>query len=137
VLLLIGFAVSGRWDLAPLVVGLTVGLGLAGMGVGCVVGTLWQWPAPPSGANPFLKGNSGGLPALLSFSVSSGVTMVLALPLVALAVGSIWLPWLGWVALVVGVVGGLVCLLAGIGWGGRLLDRRWPEVLAAVSEKAA
>ncbi|MFP5282665.1 MAG: hypothetical protein ACLGIF_04355, partial [Actinomycetes bacterium] len=85
----VGLAVSGRWSLAPLVLGLAVGVGLVGLGVGSVVGALWQWPAPPPGANPFSKGNSGGLPGLLSLSVSSVGTLLLSLPVLALALGAV------------------------------------------------
>lgn len=137
VLLGVAVGVSGEWRLLPMVAGLTFGLALTGLGVGSLVGVLWQWPAPPPGANPFQKGNSGGLPPLLSFSVTSMATMILSLPVIGLAFGSIWLPWLGWLALPVGVVLGGVVLLVGVNQGGRLLDRRWPEVLAAVGEKAA
>jgi len=61
----------------------------------------------------------------------------LSLPLAALAVGSFWLAWLGWIALPLGLVFGYVVLRVGIVQGGKLLDRRWPEVMSAVSEKAA
>jgi ABC-2 type transport system permease protein len=138
IVLLVGTAiVSGEWRLLPMVAGVSLGIALIGLGVGSFVGSLWQWPAPPPGANPFQKGSSGGLPSLLSFTASSLGTFVLSLPLVALAAGSFWLPWLGWLALPVGVAVGYVVLRIGIVQGGKLLDRRWPEVMAAVSEKAA
>lgn len=136
VLVLVAMAFSGRWSLLPVVLGLTVGFVLVGLGVGCYVGALWQWPAPPPGTNPFQKGSSGGLPAFLSFSVSSLATLVLTVPMIGLAVGSIWVPWLGWLTLVVGAAVGAVVLWAGIVWGGRRLDAHWPEVLTAVSERS-
>src|SRR5690606_6252035 len=77
-------AISGQWHLTAQVLALVVGLTLIGLGVGSYVGALWQWPAPPPGASPFQRGNSGGLPALLSFAVSSGLTLLLASPLIAL-----------------------------------------------------
>lgn len=135
VLMGLGLALTSQWHLLPLQLRLTLGVALVGLGVGSVVGALWQWPAPPPGTNPFSSGNSGGLPSLLSFSVASLATAVLSLPVVALAVGAIWVPWLGWLALPVGVGIGVVALVAGITYGGRLLDRRWPEVLAAVGER--
>lgn len=135
VLLVVAFALTGAWHLLGPALGLTVAFLLTGLGVGSFVGALWQWPAPPPGANPFQKGGSGGLPALLSFSVSTIATSVLALPTIALAVWSIWTPWVGWLTLPVGLVTGLLVLRAGIDRGGRLLDRRWPEVMLAVSER--
>lgn len=135
VLIVVSGVVTGRWDLMPQVVGLSVGLGLIGLGVGSWVGSIWQWAAPPPGANPFQKGSSGGLPAFLSFGLATAGTMVLALPTIAAVVGSIWVPWLAYVGLVVGVVSGLVVLRIGVAQGGKLLDRRWPEALASVSER--
>jgi ABC-2 type transport system permease protein len=35
----------------------------------------------------------------------------------------------------VGLGSGVVVFKIGIAWGGRLLERRWPEALQAVSEK--
>ena len=74
------------------VLGLTVGLMLISLGVGAFVGTLWQWPAPPPGANPFQSGNNGGLPALLSFTVASFGTLLLAAPPIGLVVWSFFTP---------------------------------------------
>jgi ABC-2 type transport system permease protein len=131
------FAFSRQWSLLVPVVALTIGLSLIGLGVGAYVGSLWQWPAPPPGANPFQKGSSGGLPSLLSFSVATFGTVILGLPTIALVVGSIWVNWLGYLAVVVGLVSGVVVLRLGISLGGRMLDRRWPEVMHAVSERTA
>ncbi|SDT25962.1 ABC-2 type transport system permease protein [Friedmanniella luteola] len=134
VLLAAAVLLTGRWDLLPAVLALTVAFLLGGLGVGAFVGALWQWPAPPPGANPFQKGSSGGLPALLSFSVATSGTVLVALPTAALVVGSFFTPWLGWLAVPVGLVTGVVALRVGVAQGGRLLERRWPEVMAAVSE---
>ena len=109
---------------------------LAGLGVGSLVGALWQWPAPPPGANPFQTGNSGGLPALLSFTVTTFGTLIVSAPTIALVIWSFFTPWVGYLALPVGLASGLVVLRIGITQGGRMLDRRWPEALKAVSEKA-
>jgi ABC-2 type transport system permease protein len=137
VLLAAAVIVTGRWNLLAPVVGLTFGLLLIGLGVGSLVGTLWQWPAPPPGANPFQRGNSGGLPALLSVFVTMVGTLILGLPTIALVVWSFFTPWVGYLTIPVGLLCGLVVLRLGITYGGRLLDRRWPEVMAAVSERAA
>ena len=136
VLLVVALVLTGSWSLLGVALGLTVTFLLVGLGVGAFVGALWQWPAPPPGANPFQKGSSGGLPALLSFTVSTLVTMVLSLPVVALAVWSAWTPWVGWLTVPVGLVLGLLVLRLGIARGGARLERRWPEVMLAVSERA-
>jgi ABC-2 type transport system permease protein len=62
VLLAVSLLVSGSWALAAPAAALSLGSALAGLGVGSVVGALWQWPAPPPGANPFASSNQGGLP---------------------------------------------------------------------------
>ncbi|HEX8511191.1 MAG TPA: hypothetical protein VF635_17060 [Propionibacteriaceae bacterium] len=136
VLSVVSLAVVGQWRLWLPVTALTVGLTLISLGAGAYVGALWQWPAPPPGANPFQNGSSGGLPSLLSFLLTSTATTLLALPTIALVIASSWWPWLGWLALVVGLVSGFAVLRAGIRWGGTLLDRRWPEVMASVSQSA-
>ncbi len=129
-LVLVGPRVS--W---PGLAGVTLSLALTGLGAGALVGAWWQWPSPPPGTNPFRQGSSGGLPGLLSFSVTSSAAVVVSLPAAALATGSYWVPWLGWPALLIGLVGGAFALRLGMRRGGRLLDRRWPEVLAAVGER--
>lgn len=135
VLTVVGLALSGEWSLWLPVVTVIVTLILVSLGVGSLVGTLWQWPAPPPGSNPFQRGSSGGLPALAAFGVTSLGSLLLALPALVLAAASWWIGWLGWVGLLVGLGSGVVVLWQGIVRGGLILDRRWPEVLAAVSRR--
>ena len=135
VLLAVAVPLTGRWDLLAPVLGLTLVFLLGGLGVGSFVGALWQWPAPPPGASPFQKGSSGGLPAMLSFTVATIGTLVVALPTAALVVWSQFTPEVGWLAVPVGLVTGAGVIRLGVDQGGRLLERRWPEVLAAVSER--
>ena len=122
-------AVAGRWDLFPVSIALTAGFMLIGLGVAMWMGVIFPGKAPPPGSSPFSAGNSGGVQAMISFSVASGVTLLFALPTIALAVASFWVGWLAWVALVVGLASGVIVLRLGIIKGGALLDRRWPEVL--------
>jgi ABC-2 type transport system permease protein len=139
IVILLGVAMitTGEWHLLVPAVGLTFALMLTGLGVGCLVGTLWQWPAPPPGANPFGVSNAGGLPSLLSFAVTMFCTLILTLPTIALVVWSFYTPWVGYLTLPVGLVCGFIVLRIGIVQGGRILDRRWPEAMLAVSEKIA
>lgn len=135
VLIVVGLALSGTWSVWPQVLAVSVTLTLVSLGVGAFVGTLWQWPAPPPGSSPFQKGSSGGLPSLAAFSVTSGASLLLAAPTIGLVIGSFWVPGLEWLGLAVGLaIGGLV-LWQGVVRGGAQLERRWPEVLAAVSER--
>lgn len=134
-LTVIGLAVTGLWSVWLPVVAVSVTLTLVSIGVGSFVGTLWQWPAPPAGANPFQKGASGGLPSLAAFGVTSLASLVLALPTIGLVAASFWDARLAWLGLAVGAGIGVVTLWQGVVRGGAVLDRRWPEVLAAVSER--
>jgi len=128
--------VSGRLDLLPITLALTTTFMLSGLGIAMWAGVIFPGKAPPPGANPFSSSGSGGLPALISFAVSSGLTLAVGLPTIALVVASFWVDWLEWVALVVGVAIGVLVLRLGITRGGALLDRRWPEVLARVEAVA-
>jgi ABC-2 type transport system permease protein len=137
ILLCVAMIITGEWQLLVPAVGLALALLLTGLGVGSLVGTLWQWPAPPPGANPFTRGNAGGLPSLLSFTLTMFGTVILALPTIALVIWSFATAWVGYLTLPVGLVCGFIVLRIGIMQGGRILDRRWPEAMLAVSEKAA
>ena len=112
ILLAVAMITTGEWHLLVPAVGLTFALMLTGLGVGCLVGTLWQWPAPPPGANPFSMGNAGGLPSLLSFAVTMCCTLILTLPTIALVVWSFFTPWVGYLTLV-GLVSGFIVLRIG------------------------
>lgn len=133
-LTVVGLALTGLWQVWLPILAVSVTLTMVSLGVGSFVGTLWQWPAPPPGANPFQKGNSGGLPSLAAFGVTSLVSLVLTLPTIGLVIASFWNGWLAWLGLVLGLMIGPIVLWQGVVRGGRMLDRRWPEVLAAVSE---
>lgn len=135
VLTVLGLGLSGAWQLWLPVVAVSIPLILVSLGVGTFVGTLWQWPAPPPGSNPFQKGSSGGIPALASFSVTGLVSLVLSAPTIGLVVASFWIDWLAWLGLAIGLVIGAVTVWQGAVRGGARLDRRWPEVLAAISER--
>ena len=133
-LTVIGLALSGEWSAWLPVVTISITLTLVSVGVGAYAGTLWQWPAPPPGANPFQKGTKGGLPSLAAFGVTSAPQSGARALTIALVIRSFWVGWLGWLALGVGAVVGSLVLWQGVVRGGSVLDWRWPEVLSAVSD---
>lgn len=135
VLTVLGLLLSGTPQLWLPVVAVSIPLLLVSVGVGTFVGTLWQWPAPPPGSNPFQKGRSGGFPVFASFSVTSLISLVLSAPTIGLVIASFWTGWLAWLGLAIGLVIGAITLWQGVVRGGARLDRRWPEVLAAISER--
>ena len=87
--------------------------------------------ALPDTANPFAVSAGGGLAkGLLTMAVLLGAVLAgLPLQVVALVLGPVW-PWLG---LPAGIGYGAAAYLIGSGVAGDLLDRRMPEVLAAIT----
>ena len=126
---------SGEAHLFSVVLALTIGLGLIGLGVGCWAGSVWQVPVPPPGQSPFQRNNSGGLASLASMGASTGLTVIIGLPTIVLVILSYWFGWLAYLAIVVGIVSGALAIRYGVRIGGRRLEARWPEVLTRVSAK--
>jgi ABC-2 type transport system permease protein len=134
VLVAVGGAVLGdRADAVPAVLGATLALLGAGLGVSSVASALAPYPAPPPGANPFQSPRGAGAAAVLAQFATSGLTTALALPALLPAVLAVLGPaWVGWTALPVGVALCALWTWLGITQGGAVLDRRAPEVLARV-----
>ena len=106
----------------------------AGLGVSSVASALTPYPAPPPGANPFQSPRGAGAAAVLAQFATSGLTTALALPALVPAVVAVLGPaWVGWIALVVGTALAGLWTWLGIDRGGAVLDRRGPEVLARVA----
>ena len=125
----LGTVVGGRPELAPAAVGLAVGTLLVGNGVAAVSSVALAFPVPPAGSNPF-SGNAGaGAAALLQQGASMLVLGPLLLPLGGLAVWAWFVPAAGWLLVAVGTAWGVGLLAVGISVGGRVMDRRGPELL--------
>jgi ABC-2 type transport system permease protein len=88
---------------------------------------------PEAGANPFRSNTGGSARVLLAQAASGAVAVTVALPsAVGVALGALgWAPG-PWLALVVGPAAGVVVLVIAIQVGGQVVDRRGPEILAAV-----
>ncbi len=119
---------------AQLPAALGVGLCAFGISVGTagITSVLAPYPMPDS-ANPFaMNTGQGSAKSLLSF-VSMILTWVLASPML---VAFVLLPdHLHWVLLPTGLLWGLALAWVGTRVAGNLLERRAPEVLAAVTPK--
>ena len=91
--------------------------------------------ALPETTNPFAMSSGGGMAkGLLTLGVLFGAVIgTLPLQIAAYFLGVIWL----WIGLPVGVAYGVAAYLIGSGVAGDLLDRRLPEVLAAVTPNRA
>lgn len=130
VLCLLALAWSGRWDLAGVEIGATLGgLGVAS-GVGSWAGAIWHYPMPPIESNLNTRGN---MSAAVGFLVAMALAGLLLAPVWALAVAVGFLPVLSWISPVVSLLVGGVAVWAGVLLGGRRLDQAWPEVLRAVT----
>lgn len=127
---------AGRLDLLPASLGAALGLTAIAAGSGAWVGGFLPGRAPAPEANPFGRGSAGGVQSLLAMMIMSPITLILGAPALGFAIAAIWNPALGWVSLVLGLVIGALALWGGAVLGGRLLDRRWPEVLAEVSSES-
>jgi ABC-2 type transport system permease protein len=103
-----------------------------GVGVGLVMPlSVRAAYALPESTNPFAMGSGGG-PAkgMLAFAVLFGAVVVsVPLQIVALVLGSVWL----WIGLPVGIAYGVAAYLIGSGVAADMLDKRMPEVLAAIT----
>ena len=129
----LGTMVGGRPELAPAAVGLAVGTLLVGNGVAAVSSVALAFPVPPAGSNPF-SGNAGaGAAALLQQGASMLVLGPLLLPLGGLAAWAWFVPAAGWLLVPVGTAWGVGLLAVGISVGGRVMDRRGPELLGRLT----
>ncbi|GAB3616708.1 hypothetical protein GCM10027416_12650 [Okibacterium endophyticum] len=121
----------GDWVVLPSVFGVAACLLLAGLGVSSVSSARFPYPAVQPGDSPFQQPQTSGTNSGLVQSIALVGTIALALPTLIYA-------WLGlvedasWhtVALWVGVGTGLVVYLLGVWIGGRVFERRGPEIMA-------
>ncbi len=130
---LLGAYVAGRPALAPAVVGLALGALLVGNAVAAVSSVALPFPVPPAGSNPFAGNPGGGTAALAQQGLAMLVLVPLLLPLLGLAVWAWFTPPVGWALLGAGTVYGGGLLAVGVTVGGRIMDRRAPELLARLS----
>ncbi|GAB3618042.1 hypothetical protein GCM10027416_25990 [Okibacterium endophyticum] len=119
-------------DLLPGLLGISLGLMLTGFGVASVTSARVIFPVPEAGDNPFKSQPGAALPSTIATFATWGVVAVLVLPELVLAiVGFVTgAQLLGWLSLVAGIVLGLLFLVLGVRIGGRIVDRRGPELLA-------
>ena len=133
-LTLAGALLADRTDLLPAVLGAATGCYGAGLGVSSVASALTPYAAPPPGANPFQTPRGAAAATFVAQLASSAAITALALPALAPAVVAVVGPsWVGWTSLAAALVTAPLWTVLGVRHGGAVLDRRLPEVLAAVS----
>jgi ABC-2 type transport system permease protein len=119
------------WVLLPGLIGLSACVLLAGLGVSSVASAGYPYPAVHPGDSPFAQPQAAGSSGSTVQAFSLIITILLASPLVALVVlGAVSDPFWYLVALGAGPVLGLLVLVLGVHWGGSIIARRAPELLA-------
>ncbi len=116
----------------PLVLPAMVGVGLgilgAGIGVSAVVSARFPYPAVLPGESPFSQpasGNGGLVQALTFVAIIALSAPVLALGAASVTIGGAY----PWATLAGGLLLGFLVLLGGLELGGRIFDRRGPDLL--------
>ncbi|TDE93921.1 hypothetical protein EXU48_10655 [Occultella glacieicola] len=134
----ISLGVTGRWDLAPVVLGASLGALGVSLGVSSVTSARLLYPTPKPGDSPFKQPQGAAMATMISQGLGSLASMVVSLPYLALAIAALLTSsaLLGWLTLGVGVVEGVAVMLLGIRWGARIFDRRGPELLQQVMSYA-
>ena len=133
-LVLVGSFVSvlvvGDYSIFPGLVGLSLCVLLVALGISSVVSAGFPYPAVHPGDSPFAQPQAAGSGGSVIQSLSILVTLVLSSPVVLLVFLFPALPSVQYLGLGLGAVIGLAVLVGGVLWGGHLVDKRAPELLA-------
>lgn len=130
-------AITGSWSMLPGLLGITIGVLLSGFALSSVVSGRFVFAVPAPGESPFTAKPGGGMSLLISNFATWGLLGVLVLPefilaIVSFATGQVVF---GWVSIVVGALLGGALLIMGTRLGGRILDRRGPELLVQLQNQ--
>ncbi|QAY70304.1 hypothetical protein [Xylanimonas protaetiae] len=130
----ISVAVAGDWAWLPPLLGLSLGTLGASTGVSSLVSARWLYPVPKPGESPFKQPQGATGATMLAQTVGMGLTLLVSVPALALALAAILLSHvvLGWVAFVVALAVGVAVLVVGVRWGARTYDAKAPELLQRV-----
>ncbi|MBP3034699.1 transporter [Arthrobacter sp. zg-ZUI100] len=125
----------GEGDLIPVLLGVSLAILLGGFGLSSVVSARYTYNVPLPGENAFKTPPGSGGRTMLVQGLGMLAQIVIVFPVLALAVTALLSdnPVWDWATLAGGILLGAGLLVAGIRIGGKWLDRRAPELLAAVS----
>lgn len=121
----------GDMAVLPSMIGVSAGILFAGLGLSSLLSARFPYPAVRPGDSPFRQPQSTGASSSLIQSIAFFATLVLASP--ALGMGLLGLVDGGLLplySLVAGLGVGLAVLVIGVRFGGRVFERRGPELLA-------
>jgi ABC-2 type transport system permease protein len=120
----------GDWEVAPTLIGVSLCILLAGVGVSSITSAAFPYAVVRPGDSPFQQPQSGTSSALVQ-SFSFGAILLLSAPTLLLAVLSFLEDGgLNWATFWVGLAIGATVLVFGIAGGGRIFTARAPELLA-------
>ncbi|MGK9146619.1 hypothetical protein KXS11_03190 [Plantibacter flavus] len=120
----------GDWDALPSMIGVSTCLLLSGAGIASYVSARFPYPTSLPGDSPFQQPQVPGSSGLSTQFMSLLGALVLTVPAGWLAVlGLVGEPNWNFAALAVGVGTGALVLAIGILAGGRVFDRRSPEIV--------
>ncbi len=124
---------TGLWSYAPALLGASIGVLGATLGVSALTAVTFPYRAPAPGESPFgaeVGSVGAGLFAQVVSSVATAVVLPVAVvPLVlTLAVDVRW----AWVSAILGTVSGIVVYVVGVTAGGIIYDRRAGSLVDAV-----
>ena len=124
-------AITGQWASFPGLAGLSFAILMVGLGVSSVVSAAFPYPAVHPGDSPFAQPQAIGSGGSVVQSLSFLLTVVLTAPVIVLVVlgETVSAGW-HWGALAAGVGLGLVAVVVGVRWGGHIVTKRLPELLA-------
>ncbi|WP_309617471.1 hypothetical protein [Salinibacterium sp.] len=129
---LVTVLVSGDSATLPGLIGLSACLLLVGLGISSVISAAFPYPAVHPGDSPFAQPQAVGAAGSVIQSLSFVTTIVIAAPVVWLMVLSLLNPGEQWqlAALGAGILIGIIVLVVGLVWGGHIVSKRGPELLA-------
>ena len=126
---------TGRWEALPAVTGACLALYGCALAWSCLASVLLPYETLAPGDSP-MRSRTSGTAFLAALIQMAAILLLLAVcsPVLGVAVYGVvqGAPVWGWVALVAGVVWCGLLLWGGVVFGGRMLDRRGPQVLATI-----
>jgi len=128
---------TASWSILPGLLGLSVGVLLSGLGLSSVTSARVTVAVPAPGDSPFKSPPGAGFTTMLTSFATWAILFVLVLPefIVAMIGFATDQVIFGWIALVLGVALGCVFAAVGVRVGGRVFDRRAPELLAGLRKQ--
>ncbi|WP_196716684.1 transporter [Actinomyces trachealis] len=126
---------TGRWDMAPAVLGVTLAVLGCALAWSSITSVLLPYETNAPGESP-MHSRTSGMALVVSLVQLAGVGLIslaacpTAIGFVAIAAYGAW-AW-GWLLLLAGALWGLAALWLGVRVGGALLEQRWVRVLTTV-----